>query len=75
MQSLEDVVTFIKKTNGVLLKQPQVCHIRNLAAALSYSEDNTTGSQLLMIFFIGYVSHACFKILLHVPQIVNMVFM
>ena len=40
MQSLEDVDVFIKN-NGCTSEATQVCHVGDLAAALSFSEDNT----------------------------------
>ena len=37
----------------------QACHIKNLAAALSYKEDSIVGSQLWMIFSLAvYLMHA-----------------
>ena len=40
MQSLEDVATFIEN-KGCTSEVTQVCHMRDLAAALIYSEDST----------------------------------
>ena len=72
MKSLVNVSAFMEN-KGCTSEATQVCHIKDLAAALSYSEDNTRQSTM-DDFFIDYVSHACFKILLQVPQILNMAF-
>ena len=73
MKSLEGIAAFIEN-KGYISEATQACHIRDfLAVALSYSEDNTRQSTM-DDFFIGYVSHACFKILLQVPQILSMAF-
>ena len=70
MQNLEDVVTFTKM--GYTCEATQVCHIRDLAAAISYSEHNNM--ELWLIFSLVTVVHACFRILLQVPQILNVEF-
>ena len=60
MESLENVAAFIENRECTF-EATQVCHFRDLAATLNYSEDNTTQSTM-DDFFIDYVSHACFKI-------------
>ena len=64
------------ENKGCTSEATQVYNIKNLVAALiSYSEDNTIYRQSTMDdFFIGYISQACFKTLLQVPQILNMAF-
>ena len=59
MQSLEDVAAFIKD-KGCTSEATHVCHIRDLAAVLSYSGNNTY-RQSTMDDFVDY-AHACFKI-------------
>ena len=69
VHSLENVAGFIENKECTF-ETSQVCHFRDLEAALSYSEHNITpGSQLWMIFSLTmYLMHAV-KMLLYVPQI------
>ena len=60
MQTLENVAAFIQNKEYTF-KATQVCRFRDLAAALSYFEDNTRQSTMDN-FFIDYVSHARCKI-------------